>query len=400
MTPLVQTIPPEILSFIFSFALPTDSPYLAHSRNQSPLNVSQVCSSWRGIALETSSLWSHLAFPISIVDTYIENIWHLWLARSKHQSLCFNISSLPPHNIALLCNLVRIMVDNFDRWRDVDLGTRNIISVIIPYFPPTLEKLSCTGYSVMYRTPSMTTEWLSKLASSAEWRYTNEFHAVTVVELRMVPDYLYEELSGVTRVDSDSEKSLDDTRLSRYMERTESNLFASNLKDLHVFRFDYVFQRGRFGLADLICRSAASLEVLSLTYSDIIVCEIFSILNHSLKLKELRLEGCGSINKDNLYDLLKVGSDSSEVDCPALQLLELIDMYALGRRGAQPFVDMIVSRWRYANSKGMSLSVIVQTYDLGGCLSTEQREELRSCISEGLYFKRGVATGLECFPVP
>ena len=292
------------------------------------------------------------------------------------------------------------MVDNFDRWRDVDLGTRNIISVIIPYFPPTLEKLSCTGYSVMYRTPSMTTEWLSKLASSAKWSYTNEFHAVTAVELRKVPDYLYEELSGVTRVDSDSERSLDDTHLSRYMEHTESNFFASNLKDIDVFRFDYVFERGKFGLADLICRSTASLEVLSLSYSHIVASEICSILHHSLKLKELRLAGCRSFNMDDMHNLLKVGSDSSEVTCPALQLLELLDMYALGSGGAHSFVGMIVSRWRYANSKGMSLSVIVQTYDLGGCLSTEQREELRSCISEGLYFKRGVATGLECFPVP
>ena len=101
---------------------------------------------------------------------------------------------------------------------------------------------------------------------------------------------------------------------------------------------------------------------------------------------------------DDMHNLLKVGSDSSEVTCPAFQLLELIDMYALGSGGAQSFVDMIVSRWRYANSKGMSLSVIAQTYDLSG-LSIEQREELRSCISEGLYFDRGFATGLECFPI-
>ena len=398
MTPLVQSIPPEILTHIFSLALRTDIPYLAHSRKQSPLNVSQVCSSWRGIALETSSLWSHLTFPVSIVDTYVENIWHLWLARSNQQTLRFDISNFPPHNIALLFKLVRIMVDNFDRWRDVRVKTHNIISVIIPYFPPTMEKLYCTGFSVMYRTPSMTNEWLSKLASSAEWRYTNEFHAVTVVELRMVPDYLYEELSGVTRVDSDSERSLDDTRLSRYMDRTESNLFASNLKHLHVFRFDYMFERGKFGLADLICRSAASLEVLTLSYSDINAFEICCILNHSLKLKELRLAGCRSLNMDDMHNLLKVGSNSSEVTCPAFQLLELIDMYALGSGGAQSFVDMIVSRWRYADSKGISLSVIAHTYDLSG-LSAEQREELRSCISEGLYFDRGFATGLDCFPI-
>ncbi|KAJ7209838.1 hypothetical protein C8J57DRAFT_1087325, partial [Mycena rebaudengoi] len=52
----VLTLPPEILSRIFVFCLPTDL-YPRPSPKTAPLLVAQICGHWREIALETSELW-------------------------------------------------------------------------------------------------------------------------------------------------------------------------------------------------------------------------------------------------------------------------------------------------------------------------------------------------------
>ena len=118
--PHVWLLPPEILTLIFSYASPSGA-YYVHSRKQSPLNVSQVCNTWRDVALASSSLWSHLAFPGCIAYKHYEDIWKLWVERSKYHTLRFTITRQPPHDKALQRSLVQIVVDNFDRWRDIRL---------------------------------------------------------------------------------------------------------------------------------------------------------------------------------------------------------------------------------------------------------------------------------------
>ena len=401
-TPPVKTLPPEILSVIFSLALPPGSSYDVHSRKQSPLNVSQVCSSWRDVSLATPSLWSHLAFPGRIVYTHYEDIWSLWLARSKRQTLSFTVAHHLPHDIALRRRLVQIMVDNFDRWRDIYVELLDMVSVIIPYFPPTLESLHSIGFSVVYRTPSMTAGWLKDLISSSEWAYTNECHGVTAVSLQTVPRNMYERLSCATGTNNDSNENLDDMNLSRYAGRTghESDLFPSSLQSLDVIRYDFESEKGTFNFADLICRSTVSIEVLILSYVDISTIELRSVLLHSFKLKELLLTGCDYIDVADLYNLLRVQSNTTEVTCPALEVFQICGIRTSEGEDARPFMEMVVSRWGYAKSKGMSLSVIEQSYEFCDTLSSDQKRELQKCISEGLHYRRGYLTGPESLTTP
>ena len=391
-TILGQSLPFELTSLIFSLAQPLDASYV-YSREHSPINVSQVCSSWRDVALETASLWSHLALPSGTENTHYEDVWSLWLARSKDHTLRFTIFHQSSHNIALQRKLVQIMVDNFDRWRDIHIALDNIITIIIPYFPPTLEGLYCKGFSVTYRMPSMT----RKLISNSAWSYANECHTVTAVDLHTVPQ-LYEELSGATRMNNDSDEDINDARLSQLTGRTHHegpNLFASSLRCLEIFRSDYYYGQGKFDFADLICRSTASIEILNLFGVNISTIELCSVLLHSSKLKVLGLASCYMVDKREIYNLLRIHSDPMGVACPALQVLEISGVTTLENESdGRPFLNMIVSRWKYAKSIGISLSIDAD-HNLRFHLSSEQRQELRNCVLEGLHYEgdlEGLAT--------
>jgi len=75
--PTVHRVPVEILVQIFWFCLPlqglSDPWDLTPSacRNQAPLSLCHVCSSWRRIAMETPALWISLAMEVSLEDTLV-----------------------------------------------------------------------------------------------------------------------------------------------------------------------------------------------------------------------------------------------------------------------------------------------------------------------------------------
>ena len=95
-----------------------------------------------------------------------------------------------------------------------------------------------------------------------------------------------------------------------------------------------------------------------MSYVDISTIELCSVLLHSFKLKQLQLTGCDFINLTDIYNLLRVRPDTTEVTCPALQVFQISWMHTTEGEGARLFMDMVVSRWGYAKIKGMSLSVI------------------------------------------
>ena len=87
-----------------------------------------------------------------------------------------------------------------------------------------------------------------------------------------------------------------------------------------------------------------------------------------------------SFVSDELNRPVDVPHDTSRIVCPVLQTLRVDKAHGFNRR---LFVDMVVSRWRYAKSNGMGLSVSV-LYNLTYDFTKEQREELESCSAEGL----------------
>ena len=399
----VDSLPPELLPLVFSLALPEDA-FNVYSRKYSPLNVSQVCSSWRNLALATPSLWSHLTYPIGRVTfTHYEDVWRLWLERSKHHSLRFTIAHSPPWT-SLKRSLVRIMIDNFDRWRDIHLELRhNVATIIIPHFPRTLKRLDSVGFSIMYRTPSMTTDWMKDLVSRSDWSYTNEHHSVSAVAFRAMSGGQYEELSGGTSSSNYTGGILDGAHLSLsvgQIHRENPNLFPSNLRHLYVFRYDDDYQRTRFSMADLICRSEASLEALILCRVNISTNDLRSVLRHSTRLKELRLSCCSSLDVNGIFDFLEIHPDTLEVICPALRVFEICASHLKKAEDVQPFMGMTVSRWEYAKSKESNLSLIEQLNGLDTYLTCGQRQDLQRCILEGLHYQHRNSIGLQCFDTP
>ena len=106
------------------------------------------------------------------------------------------------------------------------------------------------------------------------------------------------------------------------------------------------------------------------------------------------------MNLDDIFGFLKMVRNTSEAICPALQEIKFSCMQPTRSGNVQPFVDMIVSRWGYAKSKGSNFSVVEELIDFDTYLTCGQRQELQRCILEGLHYQRRDSIGLQCFENP
>lgn len=95
-----QILPVELLSHIFilsySQRLPTINPRT--QRNETPINVSQVCRSWRNAALQTRELWTGIR--ILCIEGHFKAesfmpVLYEWSLRSGTADLSIEIESLP-----------------------------------------------------------------------------------------------------------------------------------------------------------------------------------------------------------------------------------------------------------------------------------------------------------------
>lgn len=86
----VHSLHPELLSTIFIFTIPDMAPFEACS---APLLLTQVCSSWRRIALDTPELWCKIWLDFERLDGKdILFLLDLWLDRSKRRLLDIEIN--------------------------------------------------------------------------------------------------------------------------------------------------------------------------------------------------------------------------------------------------------------------------------------------------------------------
>ena len=388
-----HTCLPELLSIIFSLALPSDVRHV-HSRKHSPINVSQVCSSWRNTALETSSLWAHLALYSH--HTLHKDIWYLWLARSKNQTLRFTIIQDNRYDeVPALCDLVRIMVDNVDRWRDIHVNFWRPIAIFVPSFPPTLESLHCSRYTAIYPFPLMRMD-VKSFQFDSDWHYTNHCHSATAVSLLPLPVRVQSVLpvfyrSGLepleeTTDDNEPTENIGVIRVPWEIVRKQFEE-RSNLPSLNHLSIEGGWHMGDypeniFNIPDLICRCIISPVTLSLVTVDINTSELCSVLQSCFRLTDLVLVMADFTNVDlsSLFKFLDVPHDASQIVCPVLQVLRLDEARDFNRR---LFVDMVISRWRFAKSKGMGFSVSLR-YTLARDFTDGQKKELEGFAAEGL----------------
>ncbi|KAJ7438823.1 hypothetical protein B0H11DRAFT_2103742 [Mycena galericulata] len=117
----INRFPPELLSLIFFFSIPTPEEMAVplNTRSHSPWLVSQVCRLWREIALSTQSLWSHPFISVYTFQTRI--MFDLHLTRSGNVDLhpcLLELSPARPQVLKLLASLIR----HSNRWSSLLLS--------------------------------------------------------------------------------------------------------------------------------------------------------------------------------------------------------------------------------------------------------------------------------------
>lgn len=84
-----QRLPPEMLYKIFLQTLPDDRLQEYHRYMAQAMGVSQVCATWRALALECRPLWTHLRF-VTFSTLELEAV-KAWLIRSGRHPLAFSV---------------------------------------------------------------------------------------------------------------------------------------------------------------------------------------------------------------------------------------------------------------------------------------------------------------------
>ncbi|KAJ7057561.1 hypothetical protein C8F01DRAFT_1233013 [Mycena amicta] len=106
--------PPEIVSEIFIRCLPASpSPPSAET---APLLVSQICTLWRDIALDTPDLWSNVVLKDDLKASV--DIVRLWSARARTIPLTFIFET---ENVELGGEMLVAAMEHKERWGEVGL---------------------------------------------------------------------------------------------------------------------------------------------------------------------------------------------------------------------------------------------------------------------------------------
>ncbi|ESK93975.1 hypothetical protein Moror_12932 [Moniliophthora roreri MCA 2997] len=155
----IRRIPTEMLAEIFQRCLP-DELYVRPSPQDAPLLLGQVCSSWRQLALGTSSLWSSIHITVDEKGCHPHlPLVEVWLSRSATKPLAIRIDEnlriegLFDHvdeGLVTGAAVLRKFYPAYNRWRHLcltysdwrteDLPLRGL--TVSP--PPLLESLSLT----------------------------------------------------------------------------------------------------------------------------------------------------------------------------------------------------------------------------------------------------------------
>ncbi|KAJ7059839.1 hypothetical protein C8F01DRAFT_205797 [Mycena amicta] len=107
-------VPPEIVSEIFIRCLPASpSPPSAET---APLLLSQICTLWRDIALDTPDLWSNVVLKDDLKASV--DIVRLWSARARTIPMTFVFET---QNIELGGEMLVAAMENKERWGEVGL---------------------------------------------------------------------------------------------------------------------------------------------------------------------------------------------------------------------------------------------------------------------------------------
>ncbi|PPQ89693.1 hypothetical protein CVT25_014094 [Psilocybe cyanescens] len=147
----IHSVPPEILSEIFKMTFSSDSEDISISSESGPLLITQVCKTWRQVAVSDSSLWSSLRINVSHT-TAINHpcIVALWLERSSFQPLSITVwidpfSHLNPEARKIVQTILHLLSNVSERWVRLSMtlpASNRLFSEFCASEAPHLESLS------------------------------------------------------------------------------------------------------------------------------------------------------------------------------------------------------------------------------------------------------------------
>lgn len=159
---MAQNVLPDVLFEIFQRCLPSDMSNA--SVTTSPANLSQVCRSWRDVALEQTSLWATLKLRHDGFDDVhpetAEGAWKLWLRRSATAPLTVDIFSnrlLDGDDEESFAKIVGMTFAEQHRWKDVHIWcnsfTTNPSQPLLLKTSPHLESLGLRNHMPLSALP-------------------------------------------------------------------------------------------------------------------------------------------------------------------------------------------------------------------------------------------------------
>ncbi|KAF7352407.1 F-box domain-containing protein [Mycena venus] len=90
----VSTLPPEMMSEIFTHCLPTERWMDMVNTSEAPLLLMHVCRTWRQITISTPNLWTTFDVNVAGIYNYFPEIAQSWLARAREYPLSVKISGV------------------------------------------------------------------------------------------------------------------------------------------------------------------------------------------------------------------------------------------------------------------------------------------------------------------
>ncbi|KAJ7089058.1 hypothetical protein C8R44DRAFT_686627 [Mycena epipterygia] len=161
----IALIPPEILSeiFIFCHDQEVENPQEPHNI---PVYLTQICSSWRHLALNTPDLWSSVSLYFSgewaPSTRAIMKFADAWLARGRPRKLALRIHMLSMHesnDISLhKAPIGRLIAARAGGWQKIsftgcsDKMTQEIIAILAGTSFPSLEEIELETWASIWDT--------------------------------------------------------------------------------------------------------------------------------------------------------------------------------------------------------------------------------------------------------
>ncbi|KZP33555.1 hypothetical protein FIBSPDRAFT_924529 [Athelia psychrophila] len=409
----------ELIATIMQLCIP-DTQYLPTSVSSHPLVMSQVCHSWRAVALTETLLWASIAIEMTARNAIsVGLLAKTWLERAGTRPLRISLSLYGDAMSSQHMDTILTVYQFSSQWQEAKLflpmSALQPPPELIQHNFPLLEDLSLAPAKDYHSddfliTTFQTAPLLRKVTLTRDFEfefYNLPFHQITRLDVNIM--LTVEECLPLLSVCSALEycsiniialsvlvqtgtivtlKALQHLSIYTYQDLSEflDHLTLPALRTLeirHDFETANIFWPQR-ELEALIARSSCSLQRLLLSEIRMTHVDLWALLEVSPKLSELEIDSHGPqpcVTDDVLRGLTPT-SAMPHCLAPELQVLKLIGDFAFNQA---VLLTMIESRWHCSQK---DFREVKRLHELSLCLMDDLSpgvlEQLQRFNAEGL----------------